>query len=232
MARVAWKTASESWPKMGNRELVLTLDFTNAGIINDDLSPEMQLSEIESIQSIFIDNSLNTANLSITFYPSGQSIQAQAFSQGVYPVICWGRISYQATTTQGVRVPIILSNVPKPYFAWGPAPGITVTPAIVNKAIDLQPAALGDNTLIAGIAGQQIRVYRMILSFAGNCTIAFYSGTSAGTLLFGHAVMFAGGSITMEPSGAPWLVCAVGQGLDLNLSAATNVGGMVSYVQS
>lgn len=217
---------------MGNRELPVLLNFTATGVITDDLSPEMQSSAIETIQNVYIDNSLNPSALSLTFQPSGQTIQAQPFSQGCYPVICWGRISYKAITAQGIQVLVIFSNVPKPFFAWGPTPGITVTPALINLPVQLAPANAGDNLLVPSVAGAQVRVYRLLLSFSGNTTIAFYSGSSAGRLLFGSAVMFAGGSITMEPSGVPWLVTDPGQGLDLNLTLGTNVGGMISYVQA
>lgn len=233
MARPAFKTASESWPRQGNRELPVLLDFTATGVINDDLSPEMQASNIETIQAVYIDNSLNSSALSLTFYPSGQNIQAQPYTQGIYPVICWGRINYKAITSQGIRVLVIFSNTPPTSFAaWGPVPGVNVVPALINQPINLAPSAVGDNLIIPGVAGEQIRVYRMLLSFSGNTTITFYSGSSAGAMLFGPSVMFAGGSITMEPSGVPWLVCAVGQGLDLNTTIAVNVGGMISYTQS
>jgi uncharacterized membrane protein len=233
MARVAYKTSSESFPRQGNRELALTLDFTNVGTINDDLSPEMQASEIETIQSLYIDNSLNAASFIIQFFPSFQTVTAQPFTQGIYPVICWGRVSYKAITNAGIKIPVIFSNTRKDYFVWGPVPGVTVVPPLTNIPLNFQPLAVGDNILIPAVALQTIKSYRMLLTFGGNSNIQFFDGPSAQNRpLTGLFPMFPGGSITLQPTGIPWFTDTVNQPFVLNSSAGVNAGGMISYVQS
>jgi hypothetical protein len=230
MARPAFKTAAESFPRSGNRELSITLDFTNVGTIFDDLSPEMQQSEIETIQSLYIDNSANPSPFTITFFPSYQSIVAQPFTQGIYPVICWGRLAYKAVTSQGIKIPVIFSNTAKTFAVWGPVPGVTVTPALTNLNFDVEPMNAGDNQLVAGVANETVKLYRGIFS-VGAATLLKFTDGPAGTVLF---TMFlqAGGSLTFEPSGIPWFVTSAGNALTLNSSNAVNGYGGFGYVQS
>lgn len=232
MARVAWKTSSESFPKSGNRELSLLLNFSAQAVILDDLSPEMRQSEIETIQSIFIDNSANPAPFTIQFFPSNQIILVQAFNQGIFPVINWGALSYKASTAQGIQIPVIFSNTAKSFSVWGPAPGVTVVPALTNIPINLAPSNAGDNIIVPAVALQTIKVYRMILGFGAGTNVEFASNPTLGNPLTGAFPLFAGGSLTMEPSGIPWFTTGVGQSLNMNTSNAVNVGGILGYVQS
>jgi hypothetical protein len=91
-------------------------------------------------------------------------------------------------------------------------------------------AALGDNTLVAAVAGKRIRVLAFVLVGAGAVNAQFQSGAS-GTALSG-AMAFAASTVvpgTFNPAG--WLQTAVGALLNLNLSAAVGVRGMLTYVE-
>lgn len=231
MARPAQKTASESYPKSGNRELFITLDFSNVGTINDDLSPEQRQSAIETFQSIYIDNSLNAASLTIQFN-NQQIVFVQPFTQGVYPIIQAGMCSYVAKTAQGIKIPIILSNTAKPYQVWGPVPGVTVTPPLTNATTDIEPLIAGDNILVAGVGGETVKLYRMSMSFGGASILKFYSGASAGGVLLYSAYITVGGSITLNPSGIPWFTTQAGAALIMNSSQAVNAYGAIGYAQS
>lgn len=233
MARPAWRTSQESFPRVGNRELAITIDFTASGTVFDDLTPEMQASQLENIQTIYIDNSQNSASFMITFSPSGQLIVAQPFTQGLYPVINWGTLSYKAVTSQGIKIPVIFSNTAKPYFVWGPIPGVTVVPPLTNAPLSFQPLVVGDNTLVAGAALTTIKTYRMLLAFGGSATVQFFDGPSANNHpLSGPIAMFAGGSIFLPPTGIPWFTTSTGNSLVLKSDTASNAGGMIGYVQS
>jgi hypothetical protein len=123
MARVAFKTAFGSFPKQGNRALPITLDFTpaNVALISDDLSPEMQASQIESVQAIYVDNSANP-NPSNFVFGSYQPLMVKPGKQGVYPVIAQGSLQYTAATPNGVKVFIMfLNNTANTYGEWGGA---------------------------------------------------------------------------------------------------------------
>lgn len=227
--RAAFKTAAGSYPAMGNRELPISLTFGAAGVILDDLTPDLQQSKIESLQSIFIDNSQNSSPFTIQFFPSYQIIQAQAYTQGIYPIINWGALSYKATGQNGTTTNLIFSNTEKPYYVWGPVPGVTVTPALTNSNVNVA-LNVGDNVLVPAVAGESVKLYRGIIT-VGAATILVFEDGPAGTPLF-TAYLTAGGSVTFEPSGIPWFVTSKNNGLYVNSSQAVNAYGGLGYVQS
>lgn len=230
--RVAFKTANSSYPAQGNRELPVALDFTNTGTIQDTLYNELSLSQIESIQSVWIDNNDNPAPLIIQFQ-GGNRIVAQPYSQGVYPVLAQAPILYKATTSPGIVINVLFSNTEKQYFEYGAVPGVLIVPALTNLALDLAPSINGDNVLVAGIANQTIKVYRSIISFNDSSNVKFWSGPSAANRpLTGTFYMFAGGGLTMQPSGIPWFTTQAGDNLVMSANSAVNIGGELGYVQS
>lgn len=231
--RVAFKTATNSYPSQGNRELPVTLDFSATGTLFDDIFPEMSASQIETIQSVYIDNSLNAAALSLQFLDTQITITAQPYTQGIYPVISQGALRYKATTTSGIKIPICFSNVEKKASTWGATPGVFIVPPLTNIPVNFAPLAVGDNILVNGVANTTIKVYRLLFGFGGGANIEFYSGPSAGAdNLTGVFPLFAGGSIIMEPSGIAWMTTSVGANLVLNSDTASNMGGVLGYVQS
>lgn len=232
IVRFPLKSAAETFPREGVRELVDILDFTSVGTFAADLFQEMAAGQIESIQCVYIDNSLNNAQL-ILLINGVQTITAQPLTQGIYPVICQGPLRYQATSSQGQTITVVWSNVAKDFNVWGPIPGTTVTPPLTNQVVELAPSAAGDNIVIPGVGGQTIKVYRTILGFGAGTNAKFWSGASAANHpLTGTFPMFAGGSITMQSSGQPWMTTRTGDGLNLNSSAAVNIGGTIGFVQS
>ena len=98
-------------------------------------------------------------------------------------------------------------------------------------AASVSVAASGDNTLVAGVSAQTVRVFRLFLVVASAVNIQFKNAT-AGTALTGVMTMTAGGSFVLDFSGEPWFVTAVAGAFVLNLSAAVQVSGAVYYTQS
>jgi len=227
--RVAFKTASESFPKQGNRELPVLLDFTNTGVINDSLFSEMQ-GQIETIQCVYIDNSANFSTLSLKFRKTQQVILAQPLTQGIYPVIEPGAIEYQATTSQGQTVPIIFSNTAKDFNVWGPVPGANIVPALANAPLNFAPLGIGDNVIVAGVANQTVKVYRLFYTLGAGSTLSLQD--TAGNRWTGDMNTFAGGGAAFQASGVPWFVGALGAGIKMVSSAGVNMGGQIGYVQS
>ena len=93
-------------------------------------------------------------------------------------------------------------------------------------------AVLGDNTIVAAVAGKRIQVLSYTIAASGGAnTIRFESGAS-GTALTGQMNLAANGSLaeSYNPGGcfAPTAVSAL---LNLELSAATSVDGHLSYVE-
>lgn len=91
-------------------------------------------------------------------------------------------------------------------------------------------SASGDNTIIAGVGGQTIRVHRLRFVAAAPTNITIKDG--AGTVLEGPITMTAGGAMVLDLSGRPYYRTSVGNAFVINSSAAVQVGGRVEYVQS
>jgi hypothetical protein len=90
-------------------------------------------------------------------------------------------------------------------------------------------AASGDNTIIAGVAGKSIKVYRLMLVTAGATNLEFKDNTTA---LSGPIPCGTFGGVTLDNDTDPWFTCASGDSLVLNSSQAVQVGGMIYYVQN
>lgn len=111
------------------------------------------------------------------------------------------------------------------------------TDYIVSDARKLPPkyavidaSSSGNNTIVAAVAGKKIRVLSYVLSFSGSVNVKWQSaagGTDISKLLYGAAGVSFNGSFS--PAGH--LQTAVGELLNLNLSAATAVGGHLTYIE-
>ena len=88
----------------------------------------------------------------------------------------------------------------------------------------------GDNTLVAAVSGKVIKVLQVALMSNGTVNVKFQSGAS-GTDLTGLFYLIAntGFVINFSPSG--WFKTASGVLLNLNLSGAVAVGGVLSYIE-
>jgi hypothetical protein len=91
-------------------------------------------------------------------------------------------------------------------------------------------STLGDNTLVAAVAGRQIRVLGFALVATGGAnTVRFESG-AGGTALTGQMDLGADGQLVPGFSPTGWFQTAAGALLNLELSAATAVAGWLVYV--
>lgn len=91
-------------------------------------------------------------------------------------------------------------------------------------------SAAGDNTIIAGIGGQTIRVHRLVMWAAIANAVAIKDG--AATNISGTWNMIPGTPAILAFSGRPYFKTSVANALIFNLGAATVVSGFVQYVQS
>jgi len=89
----------------------------------------------------------------------------------------------------------------------------------------------GDNTVIAAVGGQTVRIHRMFLSTAATVSMKFGDTT---VTYFTPAILFGtGGGPNLEfDGGEPWFITASGKGFVINLSAAVAVTGWIDYKQS
>ena len=91
-------------------------------------------------------------------------------------------------------------------------------------------ATSGDNTLVAAVAGKKIVVVQLLLISAGTMTVRFESGAS-GTALSGQMSVLAATGFRLEFSPVGHFETAVGELLNLELSAATSADGYLKYIE-
>jgi hypothetical protein len=88
----------------------------------------------------------------------------------------------------------------------------------------------GANTVVAGVAGQTVRVWRLLIVMGGTTNITFADTTP--TSFTGAMPMLANGSITLDFDSEPYFVTATGKGFVINSSNGVQVSGGVWYTQS
>jgi hypothetical protein len=91
----------------------------------------------------------------------------------------------------------------------------------------------GDNTIVAGVGGQTIRIMRIFFvnsdpSASTNITIKDSTPTS----FSGAFALSASSSFNGTPSGEPLFITGSGKGFQINNSAAVQISGTVWYTQS
>jgi hypothetical protein len=91
-------------------------------------------------------------------------------------------------------------------------------------------ASATDNTLVAAVAGKKIRVIALVLVASGGANNARFESGTAGTALTGVMNIGANGQLILPANRAGWFETAAATLLNLELSAATAVGGMLTYV--
>lgn len=108
--------------------------------------------------------------------------------------------------------------------------------ALIQR-LPINVTALGDNTIVSAVAGKLIYVVGMILSnpVATANNVIVKDGTGGTALTGPMAVPAAGPAIVLPqnvPGGFDWFATSnVANNLVLNLSAATQIGGAVWFIQ-
>jgi hypothetical protein len=171
-------------PAEGPKTVPLQLDFrSNTSAIVDFTLASMQ-QQITSIQSVWVDNFANTADLTITVDNTQQVIHVPARSQGSFPVIAARAPKITVATTGAVVVPMQFLNVPIPSAVWyeGGTSSVTVTGTV----------ATADTILDAEVTpGTGLHVY------ATAVTVTYAAGAVHTVTTGGTAVtVFGAGTIT------------------------------------
>lgn len=105
--------------------------------------------------------------------------------------------------------------------------GALKTNETTPKSIDF--SSTGDNTVIAGISGQTIRVWRIFFVLSAATNLTFKNGSIS---LTGAMSMAANGSFLLDLQGDPWFVTSSGNNFIINQSGTAQVSGTIFYSQS
>lgn len=106
-------------------------------------------------------------------------------------------------------------------------------PAAAKRDTNLQSAVIsfsntGDNTVVAAVTNQSIRVYRLFFVVSADTNIVIKNGSTA---LTGTITMFAGGTFLLDVSREPWFTTTVGNAFVINQSGTANIGGKIDFQQ-
>jgi len=96
------------------------LDFTQGNtVVIKDMFQEQSQDIIPFVQSLFIDNSANSAAISILFGGTLHNIVTAPNTQGWFIVaVPQGQCQFTATTLGAVKVPILLASMMVPPSVW------------------------------------------------------------------------------------------------------------------
>jgi hypothetical protein len=87
----------------------------------------------------------------------------------------------------------------------------------------------GDNTVIAAVASQIIRVYRLLLVITTGTAVSFKDGASS--VLAGPMPIGSNGAIVLDFSGDPWFVTTAGNAFIINEGTGSASGGAIWFTQ-
>lgn len=91
-------------------------------------------------------------------------------------------------------------------------------------------ASAGDNTLVAAVPGKKIRVMSLVLVASGGANTVRLESGAGGTALTGQMDIVDNGQLVLAWSPAGHCETAAAALLNLELSAATSVAGVLAYV--
>ncbi len=102
--------------------------------------------------------------------------------------------------------------------------------ALVETAISFANGA--DNTIVTGVSGQGIYVFKYFLVVAANVTLTFWDGPSAsGTALTGPISLFANEAMVFTFDTRPWYSTTLGNDFVIQANNGTQVSGRCYYIQ-
>ena len=99
----------------------------------------------------------------------------------------------------------------------------------VTQYAAIAAAGAGDNTLVAAVTAKKIRVLSAVLVASGGANTVRFESDAAGTALSGLMDLAADGQLVLQLNGFGWLETVAGELLNLELSAATLVAGVLVY---
>jgi hypothetical protein len=110
---------NQTVPDEGPKAIPLLLNFANAGEFDLDLQNLQSRAFISMIQTVYVDASAATDDLTIIFNSTNQNVMAKAGTQGYYSVLCPNPPKIRFLNTSGSDViPVFLINVPVAGVVW------------------------------------------------------------------------------------------------------------------
>ena len=99
-----FRTFNGLFPKEGPKALAVNCDFSTDTEFDIDLQSAADEAKLQSVQTVYVDNRLNAADMVLTISISNQTILAKANTQGYYPVLAPPGAKYKATMAAGTAI--------------------------------------------------------------------------------------------------------------------------------
>lgn len=125
-------------PAEGPAVVPYNLDFTTQSTYNVDLSNLFNLKYLSAVLTVFVDNSKNSAAVTITTPDSQTSLVWPPYSQGYLPVLQGVSLKFQVQTSGAFIVPMTFLNFPVAPSVWSVNPN----PIVSGGAIIVSDPAL------------------------------------------------------------------------------------------
>jgi hypothetical protein len=225
-----YQSSNLAQPVAGSINIDVILNFSANSSIILDLSREVLDDKISFVQSIFIDNADNSSPVTMTFEgsPDGYRVRCPAGAQGWFPVTMpVGAVRIFAQCSSPVEVNCIVTNYAMPYIVWG---ADSAEAELTNIPFNVVPLAAGNTQLVAGVPNESVKLFRGQFEVDGPAIISLTDG--AGGAVLWTANLLAQGSLNFAETENAWLKTSPGNGLFITSSAAVNLYGGMSYVQS
>lgn len=131
----AYPLTARQMPTNGSKAIERVMDFTAVTTLTQDLMLEEESGHFGDLQSLKIDNSKNAAAFTIAFPgvgAMGDVVTCPPFTILYAPVMVPpGKVIYVATTTGGVKVPVMMFNIEIPYFSYS---AVSATSGVITGA--------------------------------------------------------------------------------------------------
>jgi hypothetical protein len=108
-------------PAGGPKVVPINVDFTVVASVNLDGQSIVSQGKIEYLQGVFIDNSANINNVSLTMSTTNQVIICPKKSQGYFSIMVPDPPVIVAATPIGIIIPMFFYNVPIQPAVWSVA---------------------------------------------------------------------------------------------------------------
>lgn len=111
-------TLNTRLPTEGPRTIPVLVNFDNGATQTIDISQLVAQKKISMVQSLYVDNSDNSASVSIAISGSGQTLVVPPESEAYFPVLAPVPCVFTLESDSTSQIFVGLNNFPTPAFVW------------------------------------------------------------------------------------------------------------------